>query len=150
MKRSAGTKRAGVAAAGLSTASVSGTNLVRVTRVNCDAEWGRGGPGVRRARGARSGGPERAAADWWRGRPPTPRAREPGCPPPGAPARDWHLSLEAGDEAEVRHDGGFWHVRILQRLPQAKKKAARYEVGAVGYAVEHTVDARALRPRTAG
>ena len=57
MKRSAGTKRAGVAAAGLSTASVSGTNLVRVTRVNCDAEWGRGGPGVRRARGARSGGP---------------------------------------------------------------------------------------------
>ena len=69
-------------------------------------------------------------------------------PPREPPARDWHKRLEAGDEVEMYHDGGFWQVAVHERL-NGLKKGTQFKVGAVGYAVVHTVNARSLRPRVA-
>lgn len=70
---------------------------------------------------------------------------------PKMPLHDWHKSLNAGSKAEMLHDGGFWQVVVRQRLPDGgkSKKGSRFVVRAVGYSIEHTVNANALRPHTA-
>lgn len=71
-------------------------------------------------------------------------------PPPEKPLRDWHTSLGVGDEAEMTFNGGFWHVVVQQRVAKGDSKSskqARFVVRAVGYNIEHTVNARVLRPR---
>ena len=70
--------------------------------------------------------------------------------PPEPPARDWHKTLQAGSEAEMRHDGGYWHVVVKEHaLRGVVKKGDRFVVRVVGYDVERTVKPAALRPRAA-
>lgn len=69
---------------------------------------------------------------------------------PDKPLPEWHKSLAVGDEVEMLHDGGFWQVAVRECMPRCSKskKGTRFTVRAIGYAIEHTVSANVLRPRT--
>ena len=76
-------------------------------------------------------------------------------PVPPAPA-GWIDTLRAGDEAQVLHEGGWWHVMVLSRKPRGGRgggrgrgsggKGDRFDVQPIGYDVQRVVEASALRP----
>ena len=74
-------------------------------------------------------------------------------PPPRAPDEGWQQQLVAGSAAELLFDGGWWDVTVVSRLPgNARLGEPTHWVvegmaEAVGYAINHTVVAAALRPR---
>ena len=72
------------------------------------------------------------------------------APPPPPPPDGWHRKLKAGDEAEARHEGGWWQVSVKARVPGSArlKELPQVVVEARGYGVTRTVAMADLRPRS--
>jgi hypothetical protein len=71
------------------------------------------------------------------------------APPPPPPPPNWQRGLKWGDAAEAQHEGGWWAVSVVARVPgnARLKEPARFVVEASGYGVRRTVEAHELRPR---
>ena len=70
--------------------------------------------------------------------------REPPPPPDG-----WLSGVRVGQQLEMRHEEGWWPVKVLEAAAR-RKGASSYLVEAVGYGVQRRAAARLLRPIDGG
>ena len=70
--------------------------------------------------------------------------REPPPPPDG-----WLSGVRVGQQLEMRHEEGWWPVKVLEAAAR-RKGASSYLVEAGGYGVQRRAAARLLRPIDGG